>query len=103
MSEDIVLMPCFLGFFAWLAWLIFSTIRRYKIARLQADVQQRLLEKVSSSQDLLAYAQTPAGSQLIESLRVESSLSVPPHYWRTADLNRDDLARHRAANSPRPG
>ena len=73
MSEDIIIIPCFLLFFSWLAWLMFSTIRRYKIAKLQADVQQRLLEKVSSSQDLLAYAQTPAGSQLIESLRVESS------------------------------
>jgi hypothetical protein len=72
-SEDIIIIPCFLAFFSWLAWLLFSTIRRYKIAKLQADVQQRLLEKVSSSQDLLAYAQTPAGSQLIESLRVESS------------------------------
>lgn len=73
MSDDVILIPCFLSLFAWVAWLIFSTIRRYKIAKLQADVQQRLLEKISSSQDLLAYAQTPAGSQLIESLRVEGS------------------------------
>jgi len=75
-SEDIIIVPCFLAFFSWVGWLLFSTIRRYKIAKLQADVQQRLLEKVSSGQELLAYAQTDAGKQLLESLRVET---VSPH------------------------
>ena len=57
--------------FAWFAWVIFSTIRRYKIAKLQADVQTKLLDKVSSGQDLLAYAQTEAGREMLESLKVE--------------------------------
>src|SRR5215467_1068213 len=39
--------------FAWFAWVIFSTIRRYKIAKLQA------------------YAQTEAGREMLESLKVE--------------------------------
>ena len=57
--------------FSWFAWMIFSTIRRYKIAKLQADVQTKLLDKVGSGQDLLAYAQTEAGRELLESLKVE--------------------------------
>src|SRR5580765_3037206 len=57
--------------FGWIAWTVLSTIRRYKIAKLQADVQSRLLEKVSSSQDLLAYAQTEAGREMLASLKVE--------------------------------
>jgi len=57
--------------FAWFAWVIFSTIRRYKIAKLQADVQTKLLDKVSSGQELLAYAQTDTGRELLESLKVE--------------------------------
>ena len=72
-SEDIIIVPCFLAFFAWVAWLLFSTIRRYKISKLQAELQHRLLEKVSSGQELLAYAQSPAGKQLIEALRVETA------------------------------
>jgi hypothetical protein len=72
-SDDIIIVPCFLAFFSWLGWLLFTTIRRYKIAKLQAEVQQRLLEKVSSGQELLAYAQTAAGNELIESLRVEAA------------------------------
>jgi hypothetical protein len=57
--------------FSWVAWIIFSTIRRYKIAKLQADVQTKLLDKVGSGQDLLGYAQTEAGKEMLESLKVE--------------------------------
>lgn len=60
----------------WIAWIIFSTIRRYKIARLQAEVQTKLLEKVGSGQELLAYAQTEAGKAMLESLKVER---IAPH------------------------
>jgi FtsH-binding integral membrane protein len=52
-------------------WITFSTIRRYKIAKLQADLQFKLLEKITNGQELLAYAQTDAGRQLLESLKVE--------------------------------
>ena len=62
--------------FCWFAWLIFSTIRRYKIAKMQAEVQMRLLDRVGSGPDLLAYAQTETGRQLLESLKVER---ISPH------------------------
>jgi hypothetical protein len=62
--------------FCWFAWVIFTTIRRYKIAKVQAEVQAKLLEKVGSGQELLAYAQTDAGMQLLESLKMER---VAPH------------------------
>ena len=73
MSDDVVIMPIIIAFFAWFVWVVFSTIRRYKMAKLQAELQHRLLEKISSGQELLAYAQTAAGKQLIESLRVETT------------------------------
>jgi hypothetical protein len=71
MFADAVVAIAVTGMFSWLAWVIFSTIRRYKIAKLQAGVQTRLLDKVGSGQELLAYAQTEAGRELIESLKVE--------------------------------
>lgn len=77
MNSDIVIAFALPSLIAFITWVIFSTIRRYKIAKLQADVQQRLLEKVGSGQELLAYAQTDAGKQLIESLRVETVSSSP--------------------------
>ena len=61
---------------AWIAWLIFSTIRRYKIAKLQAEVQNKLLDKVATGEELLAYAQTEAGKAMLESLKVER---ISPH------------------------
>lgn len=69
--EDIValiLIPCLFG---WIAWLVFTTIRRYRTSRLQAELHTRMLDKCSSSQDLLAYAQTDAGKSFLESLAIE--------------------------------
>jgi hypothetical protein len=79
MNPDFVIAVSLPSMFAWFVWVIFTTFRRYKIARLQADVQSRLLEKIGSGQDLLAYAQTDAGRQLLESLQVERVLPQAPY------------------------
>ena len=71
MNSDSLAMIAVPFMFGWIAWVIFSTIRRYKIAKLQAEVQTKLLDKVGSGQELLAYAQTEAGRDLLESLKVE--------------------------------
>ena len=71
MNPDFIVAFTLPAMFAWLAWIIFSTIRRYKIAKLQADVQNKLLEKVASSQELLAFAQTEPGKEMLTSLKVE--------------------------------
>jgi hypothetical protein len=75
MNPDIIVAFTLPGTFSWLAWLIFSTIRRYKIAKLQSEVQTKLLDKVASGQELLAYAQTEVGRELLESLKVEQRVS----------------------------
>ena len=67
-----ILVPLFVfSTVGWVAWLIFSSIRRYLLAKMQWGVQMRLLEKVDSSQTLLAYAETESGRRFLESLRVE--------------------------------
>jgi hypothetical protein len=71
MNSDNLRMIAIPFMFGWIAWVIFSTIPRYKIAKLQADVQTKLLDKVVSGQELLAYAQTDAGRDLLESLKGE--------------------------------
>ena len=70
-NSEVVLMIAVPSMFGWFAWVIFSTIRRYKVAKLQAGVQSKLLDKLSSGQDLLAYAQSETGKELLESLKVE--------------------------------
>jgi hypothetical protein len=58
---------------SWVAWLLFSSIRRYKIAQLQADIQGRLLQRFDSPDGLLGYVQSDAGRQLIKSMDTERS------------------------------
>ena len=79
MNPDLIVAFTLPAMFSWFAWIIFSTFRRYKIAKLQADVQSTLLEKVGSGQDLLAYAQTDAGKHMLESLQVERVVSQVPY------------------------
>ena len=75
MNPDIIVAFTLPAMFSWLAWLIFSTIRRYKIAKLQSEVQTKLLDKVATGQELLAYAQSDVGRELLESLKVEQRVS----------------------------
>ena len=58
---------------SWVTWLLFSSIRRYKIAQLQAEIQGRLLQRFDSPDALIAYAQSDAGRQFIKSIDMERS------------------------------
>jgi hypothetical protein len=62
----------------WVAWLIFSSIRRYLLAKMQWGVQMRLVEKIDSSQTLLAYAETESGRRFLETLRIEQGEPAMP-------------------------
>jgi hypothetical protein len=67
-----VLVPGSLFFMiGWTVWVIFSSIRRYKIARFQADVQTRLLHQLNSAENVLSYIGTPAGQQFVADLTTE--------------------------------
>jgi hypothetical protein len=70
-SKEVVILPILFGLFGFVAWIVFSTIRRYKTAKLQAGVQSKLLEKFGSGQELLAYVQSDAGKQFLDSLTME--------------------------------
>jgi hypothetical protein len=71
MNEDIVIVPVIFGALCFVLWTVFSTIRRFKIAKLQSEIQTKLVEKFGTTQDLLAYVQTDAGKHFLESLSVE--------------------------------
>lgn len=97
MNPDLLVAVTIPSMFGWFAWLIFSTVRRYKIAKLQAEVQTKLLEKVGSSQELLAYAQTETGKELLESLKVERVSPSRKNYRRPAGRNYSSLVRRGSA------
>jgi hypothetical protein len=71
MKETVVVLPIFFSLIGFVIWTVFSTIRRYKTAQLQAGLQTKLLEKFGSGQDLLAYVQSDGGKRFLESLTME--------------------------------
>jgi hypothetical protein len=73
MSEDIFVVPVIFGAFAFVIWTVAAGFRRYKIAKLQAEVQTRMIDRFASSQDLVVFAQTDAGKEMLRSLKVERS------------------------------
>ncbi len=79
MSENIVVPFFVMATIGWLAWLIFSSIRRYLLAKMQSGVQIRLLEKVDSSQTLLAYVRLNREDDFWNRCRVEQAEPATPY------------------------
>jgi len=71
MSEEVIIFPMLFGLFGFVVWTIFTTIARFKTAKLQAGLQTKLLEKFGSGQELLAYVQSDAGKRFLESFAME--------------------------------
>jgi hypothetical protein len=55
----------------FVAWVVFTSIRRVVMARLQATLQSKLLERINSPETLLTYVSTDAGREFVEALRLE--------------------------------
>ena len=79
MAQDVLVPGVVFFTIGWIAWVIFSSIRRYMIAKFQAGVQSKLLDKVDSSQALLSYAETEAGRKFIDALTVEQAEPMTPY------------------------
>lgn len=73
----IVAIVSVFGFIPATVWVIFSFIRRLKIARMQSEVHARLIEKIGSSPESLAYLNTEYGKQLVASLGIEEPRREP--------------------------
>ena len=67
----LIVLPALFIACSFVLWTIFSTIRRYKIARLQADIQAKLVDRFGATQDLIAYAGTETGRDFLRSLSLE--------------------------------
>jgi len=64
----------FLTFAAFLAWVVRTVIdhRRWlRLSKVQVDVHSKLLDRMSSHDDLLAYIQSPSGRRFLDSAPLE--------------------------------
>jgi hypothetical protein len=53
--------------FVWLVRSVIDQRRWLRVSRTQADVHTKLLDRLTSNDDLMAYIQTPAGRRFLES------------------------------------
>ncbi|HXH37921.1 MAG TPA: hypothetical protein VNN08_04800 [Thermoanaerobaculia bacterium] len=57
----------FAGVLIWLVRTIIDHRRWSRVSKVQADVHNKLLDRFTANEDLLAYIQTPAGKRFLES------------------------------------
>jgi len=73
--EPLAIASVFIVLIAIIGWIIRAIMnhRRWlRVSKLQTDMQNKLLERFSSNEEMLAFIQTPAGRKFLE------SASVPP-------------------------
>ncbi|MGP8175714.1 MAG: hypothetical protein ACLP7O_14365 [Terracidiphilus sp.] len=56
----------------WIVWVIFSSVLRYKTAKVQGEVAEALLARFDSAQAMLSYVETDGGKKFLSSLAQES-------------------------------
>jgi hypothetical protein len=70
-AEDIVLtllVPAAILTVIWMVWMVATTVRRRRAAQIQAELHGKLLDKLGSSQELLAYLETEAGQRMVQAV-----------------------------------
>ena len=70
--EDILVPIAVFTMIGWVVWVIFSSVRRYKTAKVQGEVAEALLARFDSAQAMLAYVETEGGRKFLSSLAQES-------------------------------
>jgi hypothetical protein len=78
MSTDVVALIAVFGTISFITWTIFSSVRKLRMARAQADVQTILLSRFDNAQNMAAYMQSDAGKQFLTGLRFDHESPLAP-------------------------
>ncbi len=76
MSDNMVQVLVLPAMFVCAAWIILgisNNKRRHRIAEVQKEIQSKLFEKFGTSQELIEYLKTEAGSKFLDSATFEHS------------------------------
>lgn len=67
------------GFITWFLRFVITAFREHKVARMQADLQNRLLEKFNTTDELVTYLTSGAGEKLVQPLRLREEEPRSPY------------------------
>jgi hypothetical protein len=73
-----VIISSVIGFFAWVLRTIIDHRRWLRLSKTQVDVHSKVLDRLSSHDDLLAYIQSPSGRRFLDSAPIEVGGAVGP-------------------------
>ncbi len=66
-----VIMSSVIGFFVWVVRTIIDHRRWLRLSKVQVEVHSKVLDRLSSHDDLLAYIQSPSGRRFLDSAPIE--------------------------------
>ena len=64
--------------FCWIVWVIFSSLRRYLMARANAALQEKILQRIDTSESLLTLAASDSGRRFLEGITTEKAQPASP-------------------------
>lgn len=67
----------FLGVLAWLVRAVIQHRRWLRLSKVQADVHTKLMDRLTTNEELLAYIQSPAGRRFLESAPIQQEADSP--------------------------
>jgi hypothetical protein len=73
-----VIIGAVLSFLAWLVRTAVDHRRWLRLSKIQVDVHTKVLDRLSSHDDLLAYMQSPSGRRFLDSAPIERDGQVRP-------------------------
>ena len=63
----------------WIVWVVFTSIRRFLIAKAKANLQEKVLQRIDSSDALASLAANESGRRFLESITIEENKTSSPH------------------------
>ncbi|MBL8134998.1 MAG: hypothetical protein JNL48_00120 [Acidobacteria bacterium] len=73
-----VIISSVIGFFVWVVRTIIDHRRWLRLSKVQVDVHSKVLDRLSSHDDLLAYIQSPSGRRFLDSAPIEMGGAARP-------------------------
>jgi hypothetical protein len=62
----------------FIVWVVFSSVRRYLIAKTKAGLQEKILQRIDSSDALTSLAANESGRRFLESITIEENKTSSP-------------------------